>query len=92
MFGNTTPRGYLVTIAADKIKGDQTTRTLHEIEVVAYDAIEATLSANMKFAAQFGGSKLSASGGEYTAIDVRPSMHMAAADMLAKLFNAKGGA
>lgn len=92
MFGNTTPRGYLVTVAADKIKGDETTRTLHEIEVVAYDAIEATLQANMRFAAQHGGAVLAQQGGEYSPIDVRPSLHMVAADMLARMFNAKGGA
>jgi hypothetical protein len=86
MMGNTTPRGYVVTIRAWTRKGDDKTASEAQVEVAAYDALEAMMCADLKFRHTMGGSVLQGTGGETAIVNVEPSAHLAAADVLAAMF------
>lgn len=85
MFGNTTPRNYIVTIRHWPDAKKPTSET-HEVPVCAYDLVEATIMANMRFAASIGG--IVDNGGKSEAVDVRPAQATTAADLLALLTSA----
>jgi len=89
MLGNTTPRGYVVTVHAWTIKG-RGAPTEHRVEVLAYDAMEAMMCADLKFRMTMGGEGLQGAGGESRIVGIEPSAHHVAADVLAAMFK-KGG-